>query len=99
MAKEDFWNDADKATEMLKERTAIAGVIDACNDIFSDIEDVEVMLELAKEESDKSAEQEAGQMLDRLEKKVKRFSLEITLDGEDDARDAIVSINAGAGGT
>nr|WP_320190206.1 peptide chain release factor 2 [uncultured Desulfobacter sp.] len=99
IAKEDFWNDADKATEMLKERTSIAGVIDTCNGIFSDIEDVEVMLELAKEESDKSAEQEAGQMLARLEKKVKRFSLEITLDGEDDARDAIVSINAGAGGT
>ena len=30
---------------------------------------------------------------------ITRFSLEITLDGEDDARDAIVSINAGAGGT
>ena len=84
---------------MLKERTVIAGLIDTCNAIFSDIEDVEVLLELAKEESDKEAEQEAGQMLADLEKKVKRFSLEVTLDGEDDARDAIVSINAGAGGT
>lgn len=84
---------------MLKERTTIAGLIDTCNAIFSEIEDVEVLLELAKEESDKAAEQEAAQMLTDLEKKVKRFSLEITLDGEDDARDAIVSINAGAGGT
>ncbi len=84
---------------MLKERTTIAGFIDTCNAIFSEIEDAEVMLELAKEESDKAAEQEAGKMLRHLEKKVKQFSLEITLDGEDDARDAIVSINAGAGGT
>ena len=99
ISREDFWNDADKATEMLKERTTIAGLIDTCNAIFSEIEDVEVMLELAREESDKAAEQEVAQMLAHLEKKVKRFSLEITLDGEDDARDAIVSINAGAGGT
>ena len=35
----------------------------------------------------------------QLEVKVKKFSIEVTLDGEDDARDAIVSINAGAGGT
>lgn len=34
-----------------------------------------------------------------LEKKVKKFSVEITLDGADDAKDALLSINAGAGGT
>ena len=55
---------------MLKERTTIAGLIDTCNAIFSEIEDVEVLLELAKEESDKAAEQEAAQMLTDLEKKV-----------------------------
>ena len=54
---------------MLKERTVIAGLIDTCNAIFSDIEDVEVLLELAKEESDKEAEQEAGQMLADLGEK------------------------------
>lgn len=40
-----------------------------------------------------------AQLLLRLEKRIKKFSVEITLDSEDDARDAIVSINAGAGGT
>ncbi len=56
-------------------------------------------MELAREEEDKESEQEACDMLTELEKKVKSFSLEVTLDGEDDARDAIMSINAGAGGT
>ena len=60
---------------------------------------MEVLLELAREESDKESELEAADMLADLEKKVKKFSIEVTLDGEDDARDAIVSINAGAGGT
>jgi len=38
-------------------------------------------------------------LLVKLEKKIKKFSIQITLDDEDDARDALVSINAGAGGT
>ncbi len=58
-----------------------------------------MLLELAREESDKESELEAADMLARIEKKVKLFSIDVTLDGEDDARDAIVSINAGAGGT
>lgn len=58
-----------------------------------------MLLELAREESDKEIEQEAADLLTGLEQKVKKFSVEVTLDGEDDARDAIVSINAGAGGT
>ncbi|MEH0021340.1 MAG: peptide chain release factor 2 [Desulfobacter sp.] len=99
IAREDFWNDSDTATRLLKERTTISGLIETCDAIFSDIEDAEVLLELAREESDKESEQEAADLLAGLEKKIKKFSVEVTLDGEDDARDAIVSINAGAGGT
>ncbi len=40
-----------------------------------------------------------AQGLTDLEKKVRKFSIDITLDHEDDARGAVVSINAGAGGT
>ncbi|MCG8633225.1 MAG: peptide chain release factor 2 [Desulfobacterales bacterium] len=99
IAREDFWNDSDTATRLLKERNVISGLIETCDTIFGEIEDVEVLLELAREESDKESELEAADMLADLEKKVKKFSIEVTLDGEDDARDAIVSINAGAGGT
>ena len=56
-------------------------------------------MEMAREEEDKDGEKEASTLLAALEKKVQKFSIDITLDGEDDARDAIVSINAGAGGT
>ncbi len=99
IAREDFWNDADNATRLLKERTTIAGFIESCEAIFSDLEEAQVMLELAKEGQDKELEQEAAELLEALEAKVKTFSIDITLDGEDDGRDAIVSINAGAGGT
>ena len=67
--------------------------------IYKEIEDADVLLELALEESDKDSENEVAALLSVLEEKIKKFSVQITLDGEDDARDALVSINAGAGGT
>ncbi|WP_342743889.1 peptide chain release factor 2 [Desulfamplus magnetovallimortis] len=99
IAREDFWNDAEKATELLKERTRISDLIDAWNAIHGEIEDAETLLELAREERDKDAESEVESQLEALENRIKKFSIEIMLDGEDDARNAIVSINAGAGGT
>lgn len=54
---------------------------------------------MAQEESDKESEQEVAVLVAALEKKIKKFSVEITLNHEDDARDALVTINAGAGGT
>lgn len=99
IAREDFWTDAENATERLKERTVLAGLLETWESIYKDLEDAQVLHELALEESDKESEQEAARMAADLEKRIKRFSIEITLDGEDDARNALVSINAGAGGT
>ncbi len=73
--------------------------MDSFDGIKADIEDAEVLFELAIEESDKDSEHEVAALLKTLEQKIKKFSVAITLDGEDDARDALVSINAGAGGT
>ena len=57
------------------------------------------MLDLAIEESDEEALQEVSQHAKTLEDKIERLSLVLMLDGEDDDKNAIVSINAGAGGT
>ncbi len=67
--------------------------------LYSGIEDADVLLELAHEESDKESEKEVAGLIQSLEKRIKSFSVEVTLDGEDDERDALLSINAGAGGT
>ncbi len=99
VSREDVWNDPDNATRLLKERTRISGLIETFESITEDIEDADVLLELAQEESDKESEQEVGELLFGLESRIKKFSVAITLDGEDDSRNALVSINAGAGGT
>ena len=57
------------------------------------------MLDLAIEESDEEALQEVTQQVKKIEQKIDKLSLDLMLDGEDDDKNAIVSINAGAGGT
>jgi len=57
------------------------------------------LLDLAVEESDEDALEEVTQQTDALDAKINQLSLALMLDGRDDARNAIVSINAGAGGT
>jgi len=57
------------------------------------------LLELAREESDEESLKEVEKQIAALENQVRQFSLNIMLNGGDDARDALVSINAGAGGT
>jgi peptide chain release factor 2 len=84
---------------MLKERTTLSNLLENCTQISDDIEEADLLLEMALEESDKESEQEVALLLATLEKKIKKFSVDITLNQEDDARDALVTINAGAGGT
>ena len=67
--------------------------------MWSDLEENQILLELAVEESDAEALAEASQQTKSLDKLIDRLSLDLMLDGEDDSRNVIMSINAGAGGT
>ncbi len=57
------------------------------------------MEELSLEEEDEEASREAGEKLAEIENKVEALEFKRILGEPDDARNAIVSINAGAGGT
>ena len=67
--------------------------------MWDDLEENQILLDLAVEESDPDALEEVVQQAGSLDEAVDRFSLDLMLDGKDDAKNAIVSINAGAGGT
>lgn len=63
------------------------------------MEDTEVLLELAIEESDDDTLDEVKKQILSIEKQIDELSIELMLDGKDDGNNAIFSINAGAGGT
>ncbi|MBA3010217.1 MAG: PCRF domain-containing protein, partial [Proteobacteria bacterium] len=72
IARQDFWDDADKATDLLKERTTLSGLLETCQSISDDIEEADLLLEMALEESDKESEQEVANLLTALERKIKK---------------------------
>ena len=63
------------------------------------MEDASCLFELALAEDDEDSAREAGDMLRAVEKKVRRLEFLRILGAPDDMRNAIVSVNAGAGGT
>lgn len=74
-------------------------MIDRFNQLYNDLEESEILLDLAIEESDTDTIEEVSQKVQALDRKIKKISLDLMLDGVDDRKNAIVSINAGAGGT
>jgi len=99
IANQTFWDNPDATTPILRERTTISGFLDIWNKLNDDLEECEILYQLAIDEADKSVIQDVGQQIKEIEKKLKKFSIDIMLNGEDDNCNAIFSINAGAGGT
>jgi len=95
----DFWNDQDQARKVQKEQGQLSAIIKSWEDCYAKWEDADVLLELAMEEDDDDAAREAGEAIERLVTEVENTEVECMFSGEHDASNAMLSINAGAGGT
>jgi peptide chain release factor 2 len=73
--------------------------VDRFKRLAAECEDNQGLLELAIEEADEETLRDLARQAAELKRQVAAFALELMLDGDDDGRNAIVSINAGAGGT
>ena len=73
--------------------------MDKYNALAGKMEDLEVMIELAKEEPDADLEQDIVDTLAEITKELDAFELETILNGDYDDNNAILSIHPGAGGT
>jgi len=73
--------------------------VESFKSLLRDLEESEIYYNLAIEESDSNTIEEVSGQIQKLKAKINKFSLILMLDGEDDLNNAIVSINAGAGGT
>lgn len=99
MSKKGFWDVPKKTTEILKERTALSETVGSWQKLYNQLEDAAVLLALAVEEADRAAIQEVSATVEAVEDATNQMALARMLGGKDDDKNAIVSINAGAGGT
>jgi peptide chain release factor 2 len=99
ISKESFWEHPEETKTVLRERTSLSDKVASFKNLAAEMEESEILLDLAIEESDEETLKEVSQRMGVVEDKINKLSLDFMLDGEDDRKNAIVSINAGAGGT
>ena len=97
--REGFWNDHESAQKLLKEKKSLDNKVDEFRGLERDLEDVEVMIELATEAEDESLVPEIQASYEGFKKNLEALRIKTLLDGEFDGNNAIISVHAGSGGT
>lgn len=95
----DFWNDPEAGQKIMQEKKRLESKVTHYDELAGKMDDLEVMIELAKEESDADLEQDIVDTLAEINKELDAFELETILNGDYDDNNAILSIHPGAGGT
>ena len=98
-AQPAFWDDQDRAQETLQELNDLKSHLDQYRGWQASLEDAKAILELLELEADESLFQEASSSLSQLTRELDQWELQQLLSGPYDEGGAVLTINAGAGGT
>ncbi len=99
MAAPDFWEKGETAQKTLKERASLIDSLSPWKGEKKDLEEMEILLQLIEEQGDEKEAQELLAKIEKSEETIGQMEFKRMLGGEHDSGNAIVSINAGAGGT
>ncbi len=94
-----FWDKADAAQATLKKMNMLKSWIDLWEGLSGRQKDLVELGEMAAMEGDESLLNSLAADAEALEADLRKLELKKMLDGEDDGRDAILSVTPGAGGT
>ncbi|QFZ92964.2 peptide chain release factor 2 [Synechococcus elongatus] len=98
-AQPDFWDDQAVAQKILKQLDDCKSQVQRLADWQQLDSDIEAILELLAIEPDPALFEEAEANVQRLQRELDQWELQQLLSGPYDAEGAVLSINAGAGGT
>jgi len=99
MSDPNFWDSNGENQKILKERTLLLNRIAPWKQEVKELEEMNILLQLIEEQKDDQEAQDLLQKIEKSEETIKQMEFQRMLGGEQDPRNAIVSINAGAGGT
>ena len=99
LARQALWEDQEKAQTKLKERSRLQGEIENWSQKEKELEEVLILSEFVRETEDQKDLEELVERVNSLDQALDRYEIERMLGGENDEANAIVYINAGAGGT
>ncbi|PLZ85029.1 peptide chain release factor 2 [Fischerella muscicola CCMEE 5323] len=98
-AQPEFWEDQVKAQATLQELNDLKAHLQQYEQWQSSIEDTKAVLELLELETDEALLQEAEATVTKLNRELDQWELQQLLSGPYDEKGAVLTINAGAGGT
>jgi peptide chain release factor 2 len=103
MSAADFWSNRERAQADVEEVSRLKSLINPFRELEREIDDFEVLQQLATEEQNEAQRVQAGREVvsehDRLIHKLEEFELRQFLSGENDRSNAFLTIHSGAGGT
>ena len=97
MSAPDFWDNQERAQEIVAQLSVCKNVTEPYKKLLTEIEDLEVLLEMAEEDPEMLAE--ADESCKSLIEELDKVELLSFMSGPFDANNVFVSIHAGAGGT
>ncbi|MEP0772626.1 peptide chain release factor 2 [Trichocoleus sp. DQ-U1] len=98
-AQPDFWDDQTSAQQTLQELNDLKSHLEQFHQWKNSLEDARAVVELLELEADESLLLEAESNITKLNQELERWELQQMLSGTYDQSGAVLTINAGAGGT
>ncbi len=95
----NFWNDQAQAKKVQKELGQVQDIVAVWEKNFDNLEEADMLLDMAIEEQDGETFHEVVDSLGRLQERIDLVELECMFSGEHDSCNGILTIHAGAGGT
>ena len=99
MEEPSFWEDAELSTRLVKEAKHLKDTVAEFNRLQNQYEEIGLMIEMGYEENDPAIVPEIQKMVDEFSDELEALRLRTLLMGEYDGNNAIMRLNAGAGGT
>ena len=94
-----FWDDPTLSNVKMKEMKQLKETVETCHGLLQQYEDIETLIEMGYEEEDSDMVEEVRRELDSFITVLEEIRIGTLLSGEFDKDNAILKLNAGAGGT
>ena len=94
-----FWDDTERSQKYMVELKSLKDDKETYEQLESQYEDIATLIEMGYEENDSSLIPEIEEMLEQFKETLENMRMKLLLSGEYDSNNAILRLNAGAGGT
>jgi peptide chain release factor 2 len=99
MAKSEFWQDSARAKAVMRESSSNRNLVEKWRGFSERLDELEGLIAMCDEEGDEAVEEDIAASLREIGREIEASEMEALMSGEDDAKDAIMTIHPGAGGT